>query len=823
MGEIYTTLVGVMIRFKFLWALLAISHSLAADEGEVQKEVRKTHYPTGAVQSVQTHVSSPNQESVAHGDYTEFFSNGSIRAQGTVIFGKRHGRWLFVDETGRRTQGEYQNGLRSGHWTQWSLTREIRVDEQYVNDRLHGPRIAFFENNKKASEEFYVNGLRQGHTKSWYPNGANASEEEWMNGKRHGLYKRWDEYGVLLTSGNYTMNTPTGVWEWRNLKDQVLKREELGNGTGTFYQFVVSGEKQGDRRVVPRKETTLRQGKIDGAQKTYFPDGLLQARLLFQRGNRHGSFVEWAPNGRVLREGEYKNDEMVKTTEYYPNEDVNAPQVVSKELHRVGAVNVEVKEYNRAGAISSDFALENGKPNGLFVTYHPDGKLMREGHFEAGLRSGLWKEYYPDGQLHSSQQYIRGKESGSAEKWFLAENDQKPQKATAGQFVNGKKDGQWTAWYPDGGLRVVKQFRYGLENGDYKELWPRTPDSDVQQVRSEGRYILGEREGEWSIMYANGNLKSRASYRNGKEHGVAEEFYDIKKGKKQLVRLKGEFIDGAQHGKWVAYFADGEPQLEQTYKLGKLHGTTKQYYDTHVLKNEIYYENGLQEGKAVTYYPNKKSKSRASYAEGLLHGEFITYHEDGKMANKGSYHRGIAVGTWKWFDKSGRTILASSEFDKGTGTMYQFHEGSQKKRETSYVKGVKSGSETIWYESGAKKADSAWYQGMLHGTYREWHESGQLQVESQYENGRLQGPYAAWYGNKQERLKLMYHQDTLSGISEEWYENGTVKTKGLWRSGVRQGLWTWFDRYGDELFRIEYDNGVVIRSTQPDTEQRAKA
>ena len=60
----------------------------------------------------------------------------------------------------------------------------------------------------------------------------------------------------------------------------------------------------------------------------------------------------------------------------------------------------------------------------------------------------------------------------------------------------------------------------------------------------------------------------------------------------------------------------------------------------------------------------------------------------------------------------------------------------------------------------------------------------------------------------------MYHQDSLDGVSQEWYENGMVKAKGSWKSGVREGVWKWFDRYGDDLFEIEYDLGVVLRSTE---------
>jgi len=129
---------------------------------------------------------------------------------------------------------------------------------------------------------------------------------------------------------------------------------------------------------------------------------------------------------------------------------------------------------------------------------------------------------------------------------------------------------------------------------------------------------------------------------------------------------------------------------------------------------------------------------------------------------------------------------------------------------------VKSGKQIEWYVAGMKKKSVSWREGLLHGTYREYHENGELQEKGEYNNGRLQGPFASWYGNKQQRLKLTYHQDILDGLAQEWYENGTLKTEGQWQKGVREGLWKWHDRYGDELFEIEYNKGIITHSTAPD-------
>ena len=42
---------------------------------------------------------------------------------------------------------------------------------------------------------------------------------------------------------------------------------------------------------------------------------------------------------------------------------------------------------------------KDGKPDGLWESYHENGQLSSKGHYKDGKRDGLWKFYYEDGQL----------------------------------------------------------------------------------------------------------------------------------------------------------------------------------------------------------------------------------------------------------------------------------------------------------------------------------------------------------------------------------------------------------------------------------------
>jgi len=46
----------------------------------------------------------------------------------------------------------------------------------------------------------------------------------------------------------------------------------------------------------------------------------------------------------------------------------------------------------------------------------------------------------------------------------------------------------------------------------------------------------------------------------------------------------------------------------------------------------------------------------------------------------------MPIGEWNWYEDNGRKILATTHFERGTGTMYSFYPGGEKRAETPYIK-----------------------------------------------------------------------------------------------------------------------------------------
>jgi antitoxin component YwqK of YwqJK toxin-antitoxin module len=59
---------------------------------------------------------------------------------------------------------------------------------------------------------------------------------------------------------------------------------------------------------------------------------------------------------------------------------------------------------------------------GLFQSFHKNGKISSEGQYRDGLEDGLWSTYHENGQLASRGSYREGKEIGDWAFWDVDGN-----------------------------------------------------------------------------------------------------------------------------------------------------------------------------------------------------------------------------------------------------------------------------------------------------------------------------------------------------------------------------------------------------------------
>lgn len=89
-------------------------------------------------------------------------------------------------------------------------------------------------------------------------------------------------------------------------------------------------------------------------------------------------------------------------------------------------------------------------------------------------------------------------------------------------------------------------------------------------------------------VYADGQIRRKEQYRNGKRHGSWKIFYPT-----GVVWFKGSYINGVRDGLWRYFHPNGQLQAEERFVSGKWHGEVKTWFENSRLESRNVYVNGI--------------------------------------------------------------------------------------------------------------------------------------------------------------------------------------------------------------------------------------
>ncbi len=162
------------------------------------------------------------------------------------------------------------------------------------------------------------------------------------------------------------------------------------------------------------------------------------------------------------------------------------------------------KVWNEKGQLFSQTNLnENLQEHGLSLSYFPEtGAILSRGNFVEGKREGIWEWYFPNGKLYYRSGYspdkkrevwistnLLGNEHGIHERYY--ENGQLEEK---GSYEYGLKVDKWEKYYKNGKLEHLGFYKSDKKIGAWIYLYP------------DGKKVVEE------TFDSNGNLESRESF-----------------------------------------------------------------------------------------------------------------------------------------------------------------------------------------------------------------------------------------------------------------------------------------------------------------------
>jgi antitoxin component YwqK of YwqJK toxin-antitoxin module len=300
--------------------------------------------------------------------------------------------------------------------------------------------------------------------------------------------------------------------------------------------------------------------------------------------------------------------------------------------------------------------------------------------FAEGYADGKW-EYFKKNTLSEITNYSKGWLNGETIK-FYADGTAVQTKVN---LKNGKADGTITRYTPDGKLEYEKSMKDGIEEGaerSYDVSGKVVSETVFKNGKAEGKsfahynrgsrdaylkteyYKAGVLDGDYSEIYANGTVKVKGKYLNGKKEDVWEANKEDGKKKPTETFKNGNLI------KRITYFTDDKIEMERNFdENGKQHGVEKKYdWEDGSLKTELNYVHGKQAGKQVRYMNSNAGNyiETSFYNEaGQKDGEYSEIFVDKKtVKTKGWYVNDKKNGKWTYGYNNG-TIYKEETYENG--------------------------------------------------------------------------------------------------------------------------------------------------------------
>ena len=182
------------------------------------------------------------EDGVKQGHWKEFYTDGTLKAEGDYKDDKKTGEWKYFYPDGILEQaGKYtSSGKFTGKWKWFFQSGQLMLEEEYLNGMKDGTHIEYNESGKIVEEGDFVKDLEDG---AWFSYSGDYLERgTYRDGLRNG---KWVSYNlapretqvdsVLIFTGNFIEDNPDGkhFYYWDNGK---LKQEGLW----------IMGKKEGD-------------------------------------------------------------------------------------------------------------------------------------------------------------------------------------------------------------------------------------------------------------------------------------------------------------------------------------------------------------------------------------------------------------------------------------------------------------------------------------------------------------------------------------------------------------------------------------------------
>ncbi len=456
------------------------------------------------------------------------FHNGQVSSEGLLIDGQPNGYWKNYYRDGTlRSEGNRKNFKLDSTWVFYTPEGTVDMIINYQEGLKNGLRVNYKE--EEIVTEQFIDDVKHGWEKVFYPDSALKREVFWDNGRKHGMEKVYDREGNITAIMNYDRGFLVS-------REYINQRDQQGRKQGPWKSFYEDG--------TLKWEGVYLEGEKHGIFKSYNPDGSLEG------------IQKWVMGERQTRDPAVADSEVKRN--YYPTGEIRVmASYLDGELHGVR------REFDFLGNVAASQIMEHGRK-------------VAEGVMDLeGRKQGPWKYYFKSGALRSQGDYKDGIPVGEWVYYF--ENGDVEQRGAFNE--QGKEQGKWEWFFSNGQLRKVEHYHDGVLHGGYREytlegkLWAEGEYIEGSREgewlvtymgnKEKGKYKNDVRQGRWEFI-ADSILVYEGTFQDGFPDGIHKSYHLCGN-----LKWEGEYNMGEKNGPWRRYLPDGQLFLVVTYRFGR--------------------------------------------------------------------------------------------------------------------------------------------------------------------------------------------------------------------------------------------------------------
>jgi len=536
-------------------------------------------------------------------------------------------------------------------------------------------------------------------------------------------------------------------------------------------------------------------GKVNGSGDKAIPQGNITLYRLnhtlmakgydTEAGQKEGLWKYYYATGILKSEETYKNNVLVDTfNEYYSNGNLRKITVMDDK----GAVNEEY-EYLYKGTLETIRKKINEKEYEE-TTYYTNGqKEITLFYKDKVIKDGTYTFYYKNGGIKEISLVKDGKYSGDCKRYY---EDGKLSETC--NYEDGDLEGLATKYFENGKISSTYNYHKGKYEGDFREYY------DNGTLAESGTYHKGMKN-EQDIRYTVTGRKY-AELEVKDDVPVSIKYFDA--GNK--VYYTRASSDGLRN--YTLYYTNGNKHVDvKTNDEGSLDGNIAYYFYTGAKSDAINYKNGNKDGTSVSFYKDGKKRVEESFKDGKSDGYYKSYYYSGIVQQEGWFKDGNKQGLWKIYAPNGKPeteIYYLNDYNNGFRKAFNVNGEILYKDIYDYNILVA----TVVYDTNGIAYDSSVYT-RGNGHYVMPYKNGILSFESNLKHGLLEGAFTKKFYNGSVEEKGFFKEGEKDSTDVEYYPNGVKQMEGIYRNSSKDGKWLYYNEAGELTDEENYVNGEL--------------